>query len=39
MWPAHTPSTCHTPPPIYGALESMAWELGLLALPEPENDS
>jgi hypothetical protein len=27
-----------THPPIYGALESMAWELGLLALPGSEND-
>jgi hypothetical protein len=32
-------ATRRTPPPIYGTLESMAWELGLLALPEPENDS
>jgi hypothetical protein len=30
--------TRRTPPPIYGALESMAWELGLLALPGSEND-
>jgi hypothetical protein len=26
------------PPPIYGTLESMAWELGLLALPGSKND-
>jgi hypothetical protein len=31
-------ATRRTPAPIFGALESMAWELGLVTLPGSEND-